>query len=177
MIVSGNATIGAGTGTVTLADPANEFGGSVGLSGAGATLVDSTPLTLGNTTLGSGGLAATSNGDITQASGTGISSAGTTALNLSGPGGINLSGPTNDFVGPVNAATTSGTPISGSVAIADTGALTLGPINTTGNLTTTAGGQLALGATITCSDKPARICAKIIMWDVKILEVLLALKA
>jgi hypothetical protein len=35
----------------------------------------------------------------------------------------------------------------------------------------------ALGATITCSDKPARICAKIIMWDVKILEVLLALKA
>ncbi|NCV82905.1 MAG: hypothetical protein EBW28_06725 [Actinobacteria bacterium] len=36
---------------------------------------------------------------------------------------------------------------------------------------------LALGATITCSDKPARIWAKIIMWDVKILEVLLALKA
>jgi len=36
---------------------------------------------------------------------------------------------------------------------------------------------LALGATTTCRDKPARICAKIIKRDVKIFEVLTAFRA
>ena len=157
MIVSGNATIGAGTGTVTLADPANEFGGSVGLSGAGATVVDSTPLTLGNTNLGDGGLSVASNGSITQAPGSTVSSLGDTALNLTAPGAIDLSGANNDFGGPVSAARVSldssgqpvagqtPQPVSGSVALADRNGLTLGDMNTAGNLTTAAGGAIDLG--------------------------------
>ena len=157
MIVTGNATIGAGTGTVTLADPANEFGGSVGLSGAGATVVDSTPLTLGNTNLGNGGLNVASNGSITQAPGSTVSSLGDTALNLTAPGAIDLSGSNNDFGGPVSAARVSldssgqpvagqtPQPVSGSVALADRNGLTLGDMNTAGNLTTAAGGAIDLG--------------------------------
>jgi hypothetical protein len=142
---------------VSLSDPANAFAGSVGVSGSGATVVDSTPLTLGNTNLGNGGLNVASNGSITQAPGSTVSSVGQTALNLTAPGAIDLSGANNDFGGPVSAARVSldstgqpvagqvSQPVSGSVALADRNGLTLGDMNTRGNLTTAAGGAIDLG--------------------------------
>ncbi len=120
-------------------------------------MVDSTPLTLGNTNLGNGGLNVASNGSITQAPGSTVSSLGQTALNLTAPGAIDLSGANNDFGGPVSAARVSldstgqpvagqvSQPVSGSVALADRNGLTLGDMNTRGNLTTAAGGAIDLG--------------------------------
>jgi hypothetical protein len=120
-------------------------------------VVDSTPLTLGNTNLGNGGLNVASNGSITQAPGSTVSSLGQTALNLTAPGAIDLSGANNDFGGPVSAARISldssgqpvagqtPQPVSGSVALADRNGLTLGNMNTSGNLTTAASGAINLG--------------------------------
>jgi hypothetical protein len=59
--VGGGSNLSAVSGNVSLANASNTFGGAVGVSSIGATISDSTPLTLGNMSVGSGGLLATSN--------------------------------------------------------------------------------------------------------------------
>ncbi|MFN5792742.1 MAG: beta strand repeat-containing protein, partial [Burkholderiales bacterium] len=134
--VSGNSTVAAPTGTIALNDPGNVLDGSIALSGVGASVVDSTPLTLGNVALGSGGLTATAGGDITQASGSAITATGPTTLTASGDlAAINLSSPTNNFGGPVSAGGTgAGGAVNGPITINDANDLVLGDMKTTSNI-------------------------------------------
>ena len=160
--VSGAASFTATSGTspnvvaanITLANPDNDFGGTVDLSGAMVSIKDVDDLTLGIVTstgnlfvtnsgaldLGTstvGGIltAVSGNGDITQTGA--LTVTGTSTLNA-GTGDITLLDAGNDFVGTVTAT-------GDVVQINDKNALTLGTVSTTGDLTVTNHGALNLG--------------------------------
>jgi autotransporter-associated beta strand protein len=145
LVVAGAASIDAGTGTVTLSDDANDFGSTLTLTAASATIVDGVGgLELGNVQTTVGSLSVRSDrGAITQAASSSIVTAGqssfTASLNGQGKAAadIELSNAGNDFGGVVD--------IDGAaVSVVDTGALQLGDVRATGNLAITAAGDVAI---------------------------------
>ena len=150
--VSGNSTLNAGTGAITLANAGNAFGGAVNLTGGVTQISDAAALSLGtlntgdltatstgNLNLGSGNvggnLVATSNGGAINQTGA-LSVAGTTALN-GGNGAISLTDSGNTFTGAVTAT-------GAGVALNDAGDLTVASLtdNANGSVALTAGGTL-----------------------------------
>ncbi|MDR7333856.1 filamentous hemagglutinin N-terminal domain-containing protein [Roseateles asaccharophilus] len=142
LIVTGNAGINAGTGAITLNDAANDWRGTVALTG-GTTAITSTAsgttvltlgalntgnltastaggaLTLGHGTVGT--LTANSvNGDIVQVGGTSLTAGGAVTLNA-GSGGVTLSDLTSGTLGITSTA----------------GVISLGDLSVTGTLTAT----------------------------------------
>jgi autotransporter-associated beta strand protein len=145
LVVTGAASIDAGTGTVTLSNDANDFGGTLTLTAASATIVDGVGgLELGNVQTTVGSLSVRSDrGAITQAASSSIVTAGqssfTASLNGQGTAAadIELANAGNDFGGVVN--------IDGAaVSVVDTGALQLGDVRATGNLAITAAGNVSM---------------------------------
>ncbi len=152
--VTGTSNLTAGTGDITLTNPANDFMGTVSASGSNVSITDANALTLdtvttaGNLTVNSHGAldlgistvgrnlnANSGNGNIVQAGP--LSVTGTSNL-AAGMGNIALTNPANNFVGVVSA---SGVHVS----LTDANALTLGTVNSTGNLNVRSGGALNLG--------------------------------
>ncbi|MCD0258441.1 filamentous hemagglutinin N-terminal domain-containing protein [Xanthomonas melonis] len=152
---SATATAAVGSGAISLDGAGNDFGGLLSLTGATVRVSDSGALTLGTLTtgdltvtsagalqLGSGTIdgalvAISNNGAISQSTGSGLTVAGTSDLQA-GTGAITLTTGSNDFRQAVSLT-------GGSTQIVDSGALTLGALNT-GNLTVTNNGALDLGS-------------------------------
>ncbi|MGD9600287.1 MAG: beta strand repeat-containing protein [Gammaproteobacteria bacterium] len=89
--VGGDTALDAGTGAITLDDPANDFTGPVSAQAGGAvTLNDANGLQLGNITSG-GALTATANGDLRLAPGTRLNAGGDVVLAARGGNFINES--------------------------------------------------------------------------------------
>ncbi|MGY1520569.1 two-partner secretion domain-containing protein [Luteimonas sp. A482] len=153
LAVGGNATIDAGTGGINLMAFANEFEGTVSLSGGPVSVRDANALRLGTldasslqvTSAGAlslgegvigGSLIANSNGgSITQAGALRVD--GVSTINA-GSGAITLSNAGNDFRNLVNLA-------GGVAVLRDMNALGLGALNVT-SLAVTSGGALSLGS-------------------------------
>ncbi|WP_238692201.1 filamentous hemagglutinin N-terminal domain-containing protein [Xanthomonas arboricola] len=151
LTVSGSSRFDAGSGSITLADSANNFAGAVNLAGGAVQVVDTNTLTLG--TLNTGALTVTSTGVLNLGTGstgalTATSNNGaisqTGALTVNGVGSINAGSGTialtdigNDFSNTVNLT-------GGAAQIVDANALSLGSLNT-GALTVTSNGALNLG--------------------------------
>ncbi|CAJ0809556.1 hypothetical protein LMG19083_04962 [Ralstonia psammae] len=134
--VGGNTSItSTGNGnSISLTNSGNAFSGSVALSGADATLANSTALALGTSNL-SGALNLSAPG-ITQTGA--VTVAGTSTLNA-GTSAITLGNTGNTFGGAVS--------LTGSGAtLANSAALTLGASTLTGNLNATAAGIGQSGA-------------------------------
>lgn len=133
----GGSTVFASTGngnSISLTNSGNAFGGPVALGATNATLVNSTALVLGTSSL-SGALNASAPG-ITQTGA--VSVLGTSTLNA-GTSAITLANAGNTFGGAVS--------LTGSNAtLVDSGALTLGASALTGNLSATAAGISQSGA-------------------------------
>ncbi|MFA4197997.1 filamentous hemagglutinin N-terminal domain-containing protein [Xanthomonas perforans] len=128
--------INTGSANLTLSS-----GGSLttraALAGTNVDLPGTAGMTLGHDVTASGTLAlTTTNSAITQTAGS-VTATGTSTVNA-GTGAIELDEATNDFQGVV-------TLTGGDTRIADTGALTLGALNT-GSLTATGNGALNLGS-------------------------------
>ncbi|CAM8646799.1 Repeats of unknown function DUF5649 [Oxalobacteraceae bacterium] len=145
LVVTSAATIDAGTGAVTLADSANDFGSTLTLTAASASVVDGVGgLELGDVQITVGALSLQSDrGAITQSAGSSVSTAGDSSFtaSLSGPGtaaaDIELSNAGNNFGGTVDVD-------GAAVSVVDTGALQLGDVRATGNLAITAAGNVAM---------------------------------
>ncbi|MFC0154794.1 filamentous hemagglutinin N-terminal domain-containing protein [Xanthomonas dyei] len=151
LTVSGSSRFDAGSGSITLADSANNFAGAVNLAGGAVQVVDANTLTLG--TLNTGALTVSSTGALNLGTGstgalTATSNNGaisqTGALTVNGGGSINAGSGTialtdigNHFSNTVNLT-------GGAAQIVDANTLTLGSLNT-GALTVTSNGALNLG--------------------------------
>ena len=151
--MTGSSDLNAGAGAIILTDSANDFQGTVTLTGAATRITDKNALTLGTVTTGdltavsngalnlgtgsvAGTLDASSNGGALGAAIGGLTVTGSSNFNA-GAGAIILTDAGNDFQGPVT--------LTGQAAqISDKNALTLGTVNT-GNLTVSANGALDLG--------------------------------
>ncbi|WP_349656314.1 filamentous hemagglutinin N-terminal domain-containing protein [Xanthomonas sp. 10-10] len=155
LTVSGSSRFDAGSGNITLTDGANNFTGTVNLSGGAVQVVDADTLRLGNlntgaltvTSTGALNLGTGSTGALTATSNNGaITQAG--ALTVNGLGSIDAGSATvaltdigNHFAGTLNLT-------GGATQIVDTSTLTLGSLNT-GALTVSSTGALNLGTGIT----------------------------
>jgi hypothetical protein len=145
LVVTGAATIDAGTGTVALADSANNFGSTLTLTAASASVVDGVGgLELGDVQITVGALSVQSDrGAIIQSAGSSVSTAGGSSFiaSLTGPGtaaaDIELSNASNNFGGTVDLD-------GAAVSVVDTGTLQLGDVRTTGNLAITAAGNVSM---------------------------------
>jgi hypothetical protein len=163
---TGQVSIDAGAGAVTLTRANNNFRGSVGLTNTGAnniSLTDKNDLALGalnvggtltasasgSFVLGTGSVGgnlivtagtSTTNGAITQAAG-GIAVAGTSSF-TTGRNGITLTNANNDFGGAVSLFYSGQFP----AAITDKNALTLGSVTIGQDLTVRSNGALNLGS-------------------------------
>ncbi|MEA5124939.1 filamentous hemagglutinin N-terminal domain-containing protein [Xanthomonas floridensis] len=151
LTVSGSSSFDAGNGSITLTNGANNFTGTVNLSGGAVQVVDANTLTLGN--LDTGALTVTSTGALNLGTGstgalTATSNNGaitqTGALSVNGVGSIDAGSATvaltdigNHFAGTVNLT-------GGATQIVDASTLTLGSLNT-GALTVSSNGALNLG--------------------------------
>ena len=150
--VSGNSTIDAGSGAITLANAGNDFIGMVDLTGGATQVTDSNALSLG--TLATGALTAISHGTLDLGSGRvngklvarsndgaigqdgALSVIGSSSLDA-GTGAITLGNAGNDFTGAVSLS-------GGATLITDSNALSLGTL-ATGALTASSSGALNLG--------------------------------
>ncbi len=122
--VTGNSTINAGSGNVTLPNVPNQFGGAISLQANNVELVSSSDLMLGNSTV-TGQLHVTSvTGDVTQTPNGVINVSGTT--NLTATQGDVVLGNANTFVQAVTLNTTNAT-------VNSTTALTLGTSSVAGD--------------------------------------------
>jgi hypothetical protein len=131
-----SAANGSTSADVALSNPDNRFGGTVSVTGAKVTLVDSTPLNLG-TVNSTGDLTVTGTGGLTQ---TGpLTVVGNSHL-TAGTGDITLTNAGNNFGGTVSAT-------AANVTLVDSTPLNLGTVTTTGDLTVTGTGGLDLGTT------------------------------
>ncbi|MBT9492345.1 MAG: hypothetical protein IV107_08315 [Paucibacter sp.] len=156
--VGGNSHLNAGSGAIGLTTVANDFVGTVALSGALTAISDANALTLAN--LATGALTASSHGALNLGSGTAaaivassdggaisqagaLSVAGASAINA-GSGPIALTQADNDFQGPVALS-------GGAVLINSAHALTLS-LSTSGNAGVTAGGSTIFGASTVGGD-------------------------
>jgi hypothetical protein len=146
----------ADTGSITLSNPANSFGGQLALNGGSTTIANTGNLTLGSANI-DGSLSLNSDGgDVTIGSAnvannfSVVSSGGaitqTAAFNVlgtasfdAGSGSVDLSNAGNDFVGTVSLS-------AGTATIADSNALVLGTMAITGNMNAQAQGDLTLGS-------------------------------
>ncbi|MCE2860444.1 MAG: hypothetical protein LW731_11475, partial [Oxalobacteraceae bacterium] len=145
LVVTGTATVDAGTGAVTLTDSANDFGSTLTLTAASASIVDGVGgLALGDVRTTVGALSVQSDrGAITQAAGGVIVTASDSSFtaSLSGPGtaaaDISLSNAGNNFAGTVDVD-------GAAVSVVDTGALQFGDVRATGNLSVAAAGNVAM---------------------------------
>ncbi|MGN2253712.1 beta strand repeat-containing protein [Frateuria sp. GZRe12] len=155
LAISGSTTINGGSGAITLNDAANDFVGSVNLTGGATRITDANGLTLGTLStanltavshgalnLGSGtvtgSLTATSNdGAISQAGGLTVN--GTSAIDA-GNAAIALTGPGNDFIGAVSLFNNG----ANNVALDNgTNALVLGTSNVGSGTLSLAGGGIS----------------------------------
>ncbi|WP_198098603.1 filamentous hemagglutinin N-terminal domain-containing protein [Xanthomonas citri] len=130
------AAINTGSANLTLSS-----GGSLttraALAGTNVDLTGTAGMTLGHDVTASGTLALTTTDSAITQTGGSVTATGTSTVSA-GTGVIELDEATNDFQGVV-------TLTGGDTRIADTGALTLGALNT-GNLTATSNGALNLGS-------------------------------
>ncbi|CEH79150.1 YapH protein [Xanthomonas citri pv. citri] len=130
------AAINTGSANLTLAS-----GGSLttraALAGTNVDLTGTAGMTLGHDVTASGTLALTTTDSAITQTGGSVTATGTSTIST-GTGVIELDEATNDFQGVV-------TLTGGDTRIADTGALTLGALNT-GNLIATSNGALNLGS-------------------------------
>ncbi|MGN2249706.1 filamentous hemagglutinin N-terminal domain-containing protein [Frateuria sp. GZRe14] len=158
LAVGGSTAINAGSGAITLNDAANDFVGSVNLTGGATRITDANALSLGTLStanltaishgalnLGSGtvggNLTATSNdGAISQAGGLTVN--GTSAISA-GNAAIALTAPGNDFIGAVSLSNSG----ANNVALDNgTNALVLGTSNVgSGTLSLAGGGVSQVG--------------------------------
>jgi len=141
-----NLTLVSGAASITLTNPGNAFGNlSLNSTGAAVSIVDSTPLTVGNIQVGSGTLSLTSGGDLI--GGTIVQSAGSGAVTLTTPAGNNISlaaGPASQFRGTVSVVH------SKNIEIIAAGDLAFDPASViTGDFDVIAGGVLTLPGTLT----------------------------
>ncbi|MCC4632755.1 filamentous hemagglutinin N-terminal domain-containing protein [Xanthomonas dyei] len=147
LTVSGSSRFDAGSGSITLADSANNFAGAVNLAGGAVQVVDANTLTLGTLNTGAltvsstgalnlgtgstGALTATSNnGAITQAGA--LTVTGASSINA-GSGAIALTDANNDFQGAVSLT-------GNGIAVTDRSVLNVSSINGNSN------GDIALTA-------------------------------
>jgi len=140
--VNGATSLTAGAGNdITLNQPANSLGGVVTVvSGNNVTLVDSTALVMGASTI-SGNLDLTSNGPITQTGA--ITVGGTSSLTAGAANDITLNQAANNFTGAVSV-------VSGNnVTLVDNSALVLGSATVSGNLSLTANGSITQSGALT----------------------------
>ncbi|MET3497437.1 autotransporter outer membrane beta-barrel domain-containing protein [Variovorax boronicumulans] len=149
---NGSLTVNAGANAITMTNGANNFGGTVNLTGGTTQITDATALTLG--TLNTGALTVNSSGALNLGTGTvGSLTANSNGGNVSqggpltvtgagsinaGAGSITLDNPANNFVGALSLT-------GGTTSIRDTNLLTLGTIST-GALTVVSNGTLNLGS-------------------------------
>ena len=129
--VTGTTTVAAGTGNVTLASAANDFGGAVGVTANTLSVRDANALALGPSTLG-GNLTLVAGGPVTQTGAVAVG--GTSTLTATGQP-ITLNNTGNDFTGTVTAT-------GPAVALADKNALTVTTNSTDASFLT--GGPLVL---------------------------------
>ena len=151
LLVSGDSTIDAGTGAITLANAGNDFGGAISLTGGDATIVDQNALTFGALATGnliadgsgalnlgsgsiSGNLGARSHGGAITQSGA-LTVAGSSVIDA-GAGSISLANAGNDFGGAVSLT-------GGNATIIDQNALDVGSTVIAGTLDVRSGGDLA----------------------------------
>jgi hypothetical protein len=140
--VSGTTTLAAGAGNdITLDSAANNFSTVAITSGRNVTLVDSSTLDLGASTI-SGTLNVTTNGAITQSGALNV--AATTTLSAGAGNDITLNNASNDFstlavisgnnvsLADANALDLGASTISGTLSVT-----TVGPITDSGNLNVT----------------------------------------
>ena len=140
--VAGDTSLTAGAANdITLNQPANSLGGVVTVvSGNNVTLVDSTALVMGASTI-SGNLDLTSNGPITQTGA--ITVGGTSSLTAGAANDITLNQAANNFTGAVSV-------VSGNnVTLVDNSALVLGSATVSGNLSLTANGSITQSGALT----------------------------
>jgi hypothetical protein len=145
-------TIESGNGAIDLTNAQNNFRGSVSLQNSGANSIairDANALSLNSVNMAAtaaGTLRITSNGALTQAGSSTIVS-GTGAVTIdAGAGAITLNNTGNNFAGPTSLTNTG----ANNITIRDAGALTLGAVSTSGNLSVQTNGALvqAQGTTI-----------------------------
>ena len=152
LAISGNSTINAGSGAITLTNGGNDFAGTTNLTGGTTQITDKNALTLGTVNTGAltavstgalnlgtatvaGNLAATSHNGVISQGGV-LTVSGTSAINA-GTGAITLANTGNDF-GGVTSLT------GGTTQITDKNALTLGTLST-GALTAVSTGTMNVG--------------------------------
>ncbi|WP_395346358.1 autotransporter-associated beta strand repeat-containing protein [Variovorax sp. UC122_21] len=134
LAVAGTTTLNAGTGTITLTQGGNSFGGALGIAGGNTAIAAASDLTLGDGSVG-GTLALTSGGAITQTGS--LSVVGTSSFGATGA--IALTDANNDFGAAVSLQ-------GSSIAIRDRNDLTVSSLTngTNGSVSVIAGGQLVL---------------------------------
>ncbi|WP_296734426.1 autotransporter-associated beta strand repeat-containing protein, partial [Variovorax sp.] len=134
LAVAGTTTLNAGTGTITLTQGGNSFGGALGITGGNTSIVAASGLTLSAGAVG-GTLGLTSGGAITQTGA--LSVVGTSSFDATGA--IALTDANNDFGGAVSLQ-------GSSIAIRDRNDLTVSSLanGTNGSVSVVAGGQLVL---------------------------------
>ncbi len=130
--VTGATTLSAGSGDITLNNPANNFSTLAISSGNNVTLVDSNALDLGGSTI-SGALNIATSGPLTQSGP--LTVIGTTTLAAGAGNDITLNNPANNFS---SAAVASGN----NVTLSDINGLNLGASTVSGTLNITTGGAL-----------------------------------
>ncbi len=134
--VGGVSNFAASGGDVNLGNAGNVFGGAVSASGNNITLRGTGSLLLGAINAG-GNLRLVATNGVSQ-SGPALLATGTTSVDA-GAGAIVLTTAGNDFGGAVTLSNTGG-----GIAITDTNALALGPVNAAGSLAVSAGGLTTL---------------------------------
>ena len=130
LVVAGNSRFDAGSGGITLTNPANAFAGSVSLNNTGSRAVDvnnSLALLLAASNVGAGDLLLTAqgvsqNGPLVQAA-----NGGTVNIDA-GAGAIALNNGSNEFTGTVELTTSA----AADIAISDASALRLGSSSSNG---------------------------------------------
>ena len=134
LAVAGTTMLNAGTGTITLTQGGNSFGGALGITGGNTSIVAASGLTLSAGAVG-GTLGLTSGGAITQTGA--LSVVGTSSFDATGA--IALTDANNDFGAAVSLQ-------GSSIAIRDRNDLTVSSLanGTNGSVSVVAGGQLVL---------------------------------
>ncbi|MDB5384865.1 MAG: hypothetical protein JWM11_511 [Planctomycetaceae bacterium] len=147
LTVPGTTSVTAGTGGISLANPANTLTGAVSLSNSGSsdvTVAAANTISLASVSVGTGTLNVTGVG-ISQ-SGPVVQATGATGAAFNGGAGvITLTNPSNDFTGPVSLSN-SGT---NAVSLIDTNAVILGVSNLgSSTLTVSATGITQTGSVV-----------------------------
>ena len=139
LAVTGNSTLSAGVGSITLGNAGNDFTGALSLTGSSAAITDANALVLGSVSLGGGSLTVNTSGAITQS---GPITAGAESFSA-GANPITLTNAGNDFTGAVSLT-------GGAVSLTDANALDLGSVNVS-SLNVVSGGAITQSAPLSVS--------------------------